>query len=219
MKLHHACSSIALRALIAAGACALAITFAAFDEYRTPGPDELRRVSTAVVFTGQFERIDVALKMLARGDVRRLFISGVNAGAGLSTGSFVRQFSDRNSNIEDLRTLTDCCITWGTDAETTIQNADETKCWLASAIDTGPILLISGRQHLARASLALRAAGIRQEILPYPVEEAADPQNGFRKRSLEFVKLVRLAMAAITPGYHSSVSLHGRFAAGCPEHP
>lgn len=119
MKVSRAYLRVGLRALIAACVVSLSIWFASFDDYRAPGADKVRSVSAAVVFTGQFERIDVALQMLDQGTIQRLFISGLNPGAGLFPASFVAQFAARNPNIERLTDLTDCCIKWGVDAETT----------------------------------------------------------------------------------------------------
>lgn len=100
--------------------------------------------------------------------------------------------------------------------ETTIQNADEAKCWLVSENTQTPIFLISGRQHLARALVALRAAGVEQEIWPYPVEDAGGPTNELHRRTLEFIKLLALRISSLAPWYNASVALHGRFANGCP---
>lgn len=216
MKRYLSYSVIGLRGLIAACVLALTIWFASFDDYRPPTIGEIRNVPAAVVFTGQFERIDIALQMLDQGTIRRLFISGLNPGAGLFPTSFVAQFSARNPNIERLAGLTDCCIRWGDEADTTIQNADETKCWLTSESAQSPLLLISGRQHLARALAALRAAGVSNQILPYPVEEAGHPENELRRRALEFTKLLGQTLLSFTPWYNANVALHGRFAGGCP---
>ena len=48
--------------------------------------------STAVVFTGQFDRVELALSLFEQGQIDRIFISGVNGGAGITPQGFADQF-------------------------------------------------------------------------------------------------------------------------------
>lgn len=110
--------------------------------------------STAVVFTGQFDRIQRALDLLQEGRVSRVFISGVNVGAGLNPATFAAQFELSGSlsyAIEDGR------IILGTEAQDTKGNACEAASWLATEAATPEVLLITTLSHMPRASLALES--------------------------------------------------------------
>ena len=148
-----------------------AVGYVSFDSFGIPSLDRIRQVSAAVVFTGQFQRVDVGLRLADTGDVPRLYISGVNGGAGLDPNHFVEQFSTRNPDIADLRRLVACCVEWGERADNTFQNAQDTKCWVDRRGLTGPLLLITSRRTLARATAALSGALPGRIIVPYPVED------------------------------------------------
>lgn len=118
---------------------------------------------TAVVFSGQFDRVEKGLALLEEGSVRRLFISGVNRGAGMKPENFVRQFN-LSTVLEDY--LKAGRITLAAEAQDTIENALETSCWLGEYPRTERVLLITSQLHMPRASLALRrASGVRVERL------------------------------------------------------
>jgi uncharacterized SAM-binding protein YcdF (DUF218 family) len=111
--------------------------------------------STAVVFTGQFDRIETGLALLAEGRIDRLFISGVNAGAGLSPEGFARQF-ELSDVLKDH--LAAGRIILATAANTTVENGCETAQWLSSHPDVSRVLLITSRPHMPRAALVLARA-------------------------------------------------------------
>ena len=145
------------RILLGLALVSMAFGFAAFDFFSIPSEAEVRRASAAVVFTGAFERVDAGLQLVHSGVVPLLYVSGLNANAGILPASFVSQFSVRNSNIADLRRLVECCVEWGELADNTFQNAQDTKCWADRRGLTGPLLLITSRWHMARAMAALWA--------------------------------------------------------------
>ena len=66
------------------------VGYVSFDLFSVPSLDRIRQVSAAVVFTGQFERVDVGLRLADAGTVPRLYISGVNGNAGLDPSPFRR---------------------------------------------------------------------------------------------------------------------------------
>lgn len=49
--------------------------------------------AAAVVFTGQFNRVNATLRLFEDGQITRLFISGVNPGAGIEAATFADQFN------------------------------------------------------------------------------------------------------------------------------
>ena len=165
------------------------VGYVSFDSFSVPSLDRIRQVSAAVVFTGQFERVDVGLRLADAGDVPRLYISGVNGNAGIDPAHFVEQFSIRNPDIADLRRLVACCVEWGERADNTFQNAQDTKCWVDRRGLTGPLLLITSRRTLARATAALSGALPDRVIVPYPVEDGP-PEVG-RNEDAQVPKISR----------------------------
>jgi len=130
------------------------VGYVSFDSFSVPSLDRIRQVSAGVVFTGQFQRVDVGLRLAGAGAVPRLYISGVNGNAGIDPAHFVEQFSIRNPDIADLPRLVACCVEWGERADNTFQKAQDTKCWVDRRGLTGPLLLITSRLHMARAVAA-----------------------------------------------------------------
>ena len=165
------------------------VDYVSFDSFGVPSLDRIRQVTAAVVFTGQFERVDVGLRLVDAGAVRRLYISGVNGGAGMDPAHFVEQFSIRNPDIADLPRLVACCVEWGERADNTFQNAQDTKCWAERRGLTGPLLLITSRQTMARAMAALSGALPDREIIPYPVED--ESPNGRSDEDAHIPKISR----------------------------
>ena len=149
---------VAARIFLGAALVGVALDFFAFDSLSVPSDAEVRRAAAAVVFTGAFERVDAGLRLLEAGAVPRLYVSGVNANAGIPPARFVSQFSLRNPSIADLPRLVACCVEWGEDADNTLENAFDTKCWVDRRGVSGPLLLITSRRHMARALAALSGA-------------------------------------------------------------
>ena len=192
----------------------VAVGYVSFDSFSIPSLERIRQVSAAVVFTGQFDRVDVGLRLADAGAVPRLYISGVNGNAGLDPAHFVEQFSIRNPDIADLRRLVACCVEWGERADNTFQNAQDTKCWVDRRDLAGPLLLITSRQHMARARAALSGALPDRAIVPYPVEDGP-PEVG-RNRMRKYLKYLVTIVAARLPLILGAQRVYGPFAEGCP---
>jgi len=111
--------------------------------------------TTAVVFTGQYDRVELALHLFDQGRLDRIFISGVNGGAGITPQNFAAQFR-LSSNAR--AALNSGQIILAPDANTTIENALETACWLDNQPGIREIVLITGLSHMPRASWALESA-------------------------------------------------------------
>jgi len=145
------------------------VGYVSFDSFSVPSLDRIRRVSAAVIFTSHAQRVDAGLRLADAGVVPRLYISGVKGNAAImDPAQFVEEFSIRNPDIADLRRLVACCVEWSRRADNTLQNAQDTKCWVNRRGLTGPLLLIAHRQGMARAMAALSAALPDREIVPYP---------------------------------------------------
>lgn len=142
--------------------------------------------SAAVVFTGQFDRVELALSLFDQGQIDRIFISGVNGGAGITPQGFADQFRISSGARAALGSGQ---IILAPDANTTIENAVETACWLDTQPDVGEIVLITGRSHMPRASWALESAldGSVSVRRLSPTEPTASDTRS-RRRILELLK-------------------------------
>lgn len=148
--------------------------------------------ATAVVFTGQFDRIAVGLDLLSEGKIQTLFISGVNRGAGLSTAGFADQFHLSPALRQDLASGR---IVLKSEAQDTLENACETARWLRTEPSINRLLLITSRRHMPRASLALERATrfrVRIERLSVGEELLQDP-SAFLSEGIKFAKTLAIS--------------------------
>ncbi|MEW5423399.1 YdcF family protein [Amorphus sp. 3PC139-8] len=105
--------------------------------------------------TGQFDRVQYGLQLMADGAIDELFISGVNKGAGMTSATFADQFHLSPQLRADEQAGR---IVLAPDANTTLENAVETACWLEANSDIDRIALITSDCHMPRASLAMARA-------------------------------------------------------------
>ncbi len=110
---------------------------------------------TAVVFTGQFDRIDAALALYEQDKVDRLLISGVGPGSGLRPTTLADQF---NFSSRARAALASGEIQLSADPLDTFQNAAETACWLGNPPPKGGVILVTSVSHMPRASITLERA-------------------------------------------------------------
>ena len=110
---------------------------------------------TAIVFTGRQDRIERALELMEEGRVTRILVSGANRPGGVDTKRFARQFGLSPQLVSALSTGG---IFLATEANSTLENAIETSCWLSRHPEIGEVTLITSSGHMARASLALERA-------------------------------------------------------------
>ena len=116
-------------------------------------------VDGIVVVTGGADRIHEALRLLAEGKGRRLFISGVNVHA--SQEMLKRNWPSRAG-------LFDCCIDLDYQARNTFDNAVETRRWLT---DHGfrSLILVTASYHMPRTQLEFETLMPGVVIHPHPV--------------------------------------------------
>ncbi len=151
--------------LFLAGALGTGVDFArrtqsTFEPTNAPIP--------GIVFTGQFNRVDAGLALLQKRAIKPLLITGVNQGAGIPISSFAQQFHLSPALLADLG---DLVLVLGPSANNTLQNALETRQWLASQPCCQPVVLITSQFHMPRASLALEQALRDRQVLRYVVTD------------------------------------------------
>jgi uncharacterized SAM-binding protein YcdF (DUF218 family) len=191
------------------------VGYFAFDNFAAPTKTQIHGASAAVVFTGQFERVDAGLRLLNARAVPRLYISGVNGGAGILRENFVQQFAARNPDIVSLDRVVACCVQFGELADNTFQNAADTKCWVDRNKITGPLLLVTSQSHIARAKAALSSVLPRIAILPYPVKDEVYFDG--RARMKIYLKYLVTVAASFVPFPIDPEQKLGPFADGCPD--
>jgi hypothetical protein len=158
----------------------------------TASPGALPR--TAVVFTGQFDRVTAALELLSEGQVARIFISGVNAEAGLRPATFAEQF-ELSETLR--RKLATGGIVLATDANDTLENGCETAEWLAENPDIHSVVLVTSRFHMPRAFLSLTRASDRGILVERISVNDANVRNG--GLTDEFMKFAATLVTSLIP--------------------
>lgn len=186
-----------------------AVILADYRERLTPTTDAPPPV--AVVFTGQYDRIETALRLFDQGRIDRMLISGVNPKAGLRPETIADQF---RFSIAARAALAAGDIRLSPDAADTFQNAAETACWLGRQPGLREVLLVTSPSHMPRASITLERAlpaGMRVHRATPPATEE-DQEKG----RTEFVKFAAAWIATLFPQYRRAaphLSLCGETAA------
>jgi uncharacterized SAM-binding protein YcdF (DUF218 family) len=148
----------------------------------TTGPGALPR--TAVVFTGQFGRVTAALDLLSEGKVARIFVTGVNAGAGIRPATFAEHFKLSEALRREHATGG---IVLATDANDTLENGCETAEWLAENPDITSVVLVTSRFHMPRAFLSLTRATDRHILIErLSVDDAHATKSGMIDEFMRF---------------------------------
>lgn len=114
------------------------------------------KADAIVVLTGGGGRLDLGLRLLARGDATKLFISGVDPGVDKAKLLQNRQI--------DGATL-DCCITLGHSADDTFGNATETARWIMSQGYTS-LYIVTANYHMPRSMVEFSAALPMAKLTP-----------------------------------------------------
>lgn len=137
--------------------------FALFTALSLSAKPQDTRVTTdaIVVLTGGTSRIEEGLSLFAAGRARHLFISGVYP--NVSKAKIEAMWTGETA-------LPPCCITLGHSATTTMQNAQETRDWLAAHHYTS-IRLVTSNYHMRRAAMELRHALPGITIIRHPVRQ------------------------------------------------
>lgn len=154
---------LATVALLLAGAWVLGLVwFAANVPRLSPDPNDPlagRPTDAIVVLTGGSNRLGTGLELLAAGQARKLFVSGVYDGVDVQELLKLSRRAPREL---------ECCITLGYSADSTIGNAYETADWIR---DQGfrSLRVVTANYHMRRSLLELGMAMPGIELVPHPV--------------------------------------------------
>lgn len=163
-------------------AMTMILVVAGLDFFARTHSTDMEDGGIGVVFTGQFVRVRVGLTLMDNGQFDRLYLSGVNPRAGMTTTGFADQF-DLNEKLR--KDLLEGRLVLGGQADSTFANALETRCWLDENPTQLPIFLLTSSDHMPRASLMLEFALDGRRVERISIFE--DPSD-FRDYTVEFGK-------------------------------
>jgi uncharacterized SAM-binding protein YcdF (DUF218 family) len=156
------------RRLALAGACSGAFLISAFiagfvgfaSSLERTEPILLVQAEGVVALTGGSDRVLEAAEFLARGQARRLLITGVNRAT---------HGADLEKILPVSRDLFACCVDLGYKAMDTAGNARETLEWARARNIRGPLIVVTSNYHMPRAMVELSAALPGFTLYPFPV--------------------------------------------------
>jgi uncharacterized SAM-binding protein YcdF (DUF218 family) len=121
--------------------------------------DPARQTDAIVVLTGGSGRVTQGLALLAQGQAKKLFVSGVYRGVDVQELLRVSQQSPENLV---------CCIALGYQADNTRGNAVETASWMREQ-KLNSLRLVTSAYHMPRSLLEFHRVMPDIEIVPHPV--------------------------------------------------
>jgi len=130
--------------------------------------DTKSRTEAVVVLTGSAGRLRTGIDILAQGQARKLFVSGVYHGVDVQ--QILRLVRRQGEAL-------DCCVILGHRADDTRGNAAETARWIAAQKFTS-LRLVTSNYHMRRSLLEFRRAMPGVNIIAHPVFS-----TGFKARS------------------------------------
>ncbi len=159
-----------------------------------------------VVLTGGSDRVLNAADFLARGQARRLLITGVNRATGSAALARLLPLS---------REKFECCVDLGYEALDTAGNARETREWAIAHHISRSLIVVTSNYHMPRALLELSAALPGVTLHPFPVvSEHVDVNRWIRDLGVarlvagEYVKyigaLIRIELQPESGGFETA---------------
>lgn len=151
----------------------------------TPAAEPPRADGIVVLTGGSSLRLVQAMRLLEKGEARRLLVSGVNPEASRT---------DIMTVSKAVRPLYECCVDLGFQAANTVGNARETAAW-AGAKDYHSLIVVTADFHMPRAMIEIHAALPNAALYPYPVATGTlnarawwRSQEGARRMIVEYDK-------------------------------
>jgi uncharacterized SAM-binding protein YcdF (DUF218 family) len=120
---------------------------------------EIPKTDAVVVLTGGTRRVAAGLELLARGDGKKLLVSGVHPDVVKD------EIAGADPRVRD---LADCCVALGYQATDTIGNAEETARWMRQERFSS-LTLVTATYHMPRSLAEFRRALPEARIVAYPV--------------------------------------------------
>jgi len=145
-----------------------------------------------VAFSGGPERVETALRLLAKNPERRLLLSGIGGGAELA------ELAHR-AGVDPLPLAPR--VTIDRSATTTRGNAAETAAW-ARANGIHSLLVVTAAYHMPRAIAELSRALPEATLYPLPVPDRADRTPApLRMMAEEYIKFLAstTGLSAVLP--------------------
>ena len=128
-------------------------------ELPATAPSEPAGTEAVVVLTGGSRRIAAGLELLARGEARKLLISGVHPDV------MKTEIASANPRALD---LSDCCVILDYLATDTIGNAQETARWMKQE-GFSSLTVVTASYHMPRSLAEFRRAMPDVRLVAYPV--------------------------------------------------
>ena len=147
-----------LAALLAMGAWAGGLAWFAGEMPQTAN-EEAPATDAVVVLTGGTRRLAAGLEILARGEAKKLLVSGVHPDV---VKAEIAGADNR------LQALAECCLTLGYEAADTVGNAGEAARWMRRE-GFGSLVLVTATYHMPRSLTEFRRALPEARIVAYPV--------------------------------------------------
>jgi uncharacterized SAM-binding protein YcdF (DUF218 family) len=113
-----------------------------------------------VALTGGSDRVVEAAELLARGQAKRMLITGVNRATRASVLAKLLPLS---------RDLFSCCVDLGYQARDTLGNARETREWAQARNITQSLIVVTSNYHMPRALVEISAELPDVTLYPFPV--------------------------------------------------
>ncbi|MBK9563170.1 MAG: YdcF family protein [Micavibrio sp.] len=114
-----------------------------------------------IVLTGGKDRIETGLDLFAEELAPELFITGVHD--DVTQAEILARYTGA-------KPLPECCMVLGYKANSTTENASETKEWMAGK-NIKTIRLVTANYHMPRAVLEFRAALPGVKIITHPISQ------------------------------------------------
>ena len=170
---------------------ALGVSFAWFVHLVSKPGETPAHTDGIVAFTGGAERVETALRLLAKGRADRLLLSGIGGGAELAELA-------RRAGVDPLPLATR--VTIDRSATTTRGNAVETAAW-AHANGIRSLVVVTSSYHMPRAITEVARALPEAALYPQPVGPSERNEGTglpLRLMAEEYVKFIATTVGLST---------------------